>query len=54
MMRQASYHLDSLRRPIVLETILEVANCRNWNVLAIHVRTTHVHIVVPRLINPKR
>jgi REP element-mobilizing transposase RayT len=38
--------LDSADRTIVQNTILEVAAHRRWRVLALHVRTTHVHVVV--------
>lgn len=40
------YVLDQPRRRIVLDTVLEVARHRGWHVLACHVRTNHVHVVV--------
>src|SRR4051812_40473177 len=45
-LREPPYLLDTRRRQIVLDTILEVAKHRCWHVLACYVRTTHIHIVV--------
>ena len=45
-MAQAPYNLDQVRRDIVLEAIQEVCAHRGWDLLAAHVRTTHVHTVV--------
>jgi REP element-mobilizing transposase RayT len=45
-MREEPYVLDAQRRDIVLRTILEVASHRDWTVLACHVRSTHVHVIV--------
>jgi REP element-mobilizing transposase RayT len=46
LMKQAEYRLDAPRRAIVLKAILEHASHKHWSVLAIHVRSTHVHLVV--------
>jgi REP element-mobilizing transposase RayT len=46
VMSQASYLLDGPRRTIVLATIREVCRHRKWRLLACHVRTTHVHLIV--------
>lgn len=46
LMRQAPYYLDALRRGLVLEAIQEVCAYRGWMLLAAHVRTNHVHVVV--------
>jgi hypothetical protein len=45
-MTQLPYHLDAPRRAIVLAAIQEVCRHRGWQLLACHVRTTHVHAVV--------
>ena len=45
-MRETPYLLDAVRRSVVLETIQEVSGHRSWRLLACHVRTNHVHIVV--------
>ena len=39
-------HLDELRRKIVCEAIVEECQFRRWNLLALHVRSNHVHLVV--------
>jgi REP element-mobilizing transposase RayT len=53
-MEQGSYTLDIARREIVLESILAVCARRSWYLLAAHVRTTHVHIVVEADGEPER
>ena len=45
-MRQEAYHLDSRRRTVVLCAIQKVCAHRGWTLLAAHVRTFHVHLVV--------
>ncbi len=45
-MDQAPYHLDQVRRDAVLEAIHGVCAHRRWSLLAAHVRTNHVHVVV--------
>jgi REP element-mobilizing transposase RayT len=45
-MRQAPYSLDGPRREVVLRTIVEVCAHRDWILHAVHVRLTHVHVVV--------
>ena len=44
--RQAPYILDDTRRRLVLGAIQEVCQWRKWMLLAAHVRTNHVHVVV--------
>jgi REP element-mobilizing transposase RayT len=46
LMDQPAYTLDAPRRDIVLQTIQEVCAYRGWSLLAAHVRTNHVHVVV--------
>jgi REP element-mobilizing transposase RayT len=43
---QPPYSMDKPRRKIVLDTIREVCRYREWTLLAVHVRTNHVHAVV--------
>ncbi len=45
-MTQSAFCLDPPRRAIVLATIREVCRHRGWRLLACHIRTTHVHLVV--------
>jgi hypothetical protein len=53
-MREAPYLLDDRRRAVVLATIREVALHRGWQLLACHVRTNHVHIVVSAEAKPEK
>ena len=53
-MFEQPYSLDSPRRSIVLKSIKEVCTCRKWTLLAAHVRTNHVHILVHALISPNQ
>jgi REP element-mobilizing transposase RayT len=45
-MAQPAFFLDAPRRAVVLAAIREVCNHRRWHLLACHVRTTHVHLIV--------
>jgi REP element-mobilizing transposase RayT len=45
-MKQEVYTLDEVRRRVVLESIREVCRYKGWLLLAVHVRSTHVHLVV--------
>ena len=45
-MDQPPYEMDAPRRKVVLGAIQEVARFCGWRLLAAHVRTTHVHVVV--------
>ena len=53
-MREAPYLLDERRRAVVLDTIQEVVRYRRWQLLACHVRTNHVHIVVTAETKPEK
>ncbi len=53
-MRETAYILDTHRRQIILKTIQEVAMHRKWHLLACHIRTTHVHVVVTADTNPEK
>jgi REP element-mobilizing transposase RayT len=54
LMKQSPYEMDAARRQVVLDAIREVARYRGWHVLAAHVRTTHVHVVVEASDAPER
>jgi REP element-mobilizing transposase RayT len=53
-MTQAPYLLDEHARPIVLDAIREVCRHRRWILLAAHVRTNHVHVVVEADAKPEK
>jgi REP element-mobilizing transposase RayT len=52
-MTQAPYLLDESRRVVVRDAIVEECRFRGWNLLALHVRTNHVHFVVTADRNPE-
>lgn len=53
-MGQPPYELDERRRNVVLKAVQEVCLHRGWSLLAVHVRTSHVHVVVHALEAPER
>ena len=53
-MDQPPYGMDSSRREAVLASLLERCSERRWSLLAAHVRTNHVHIVVEAEARPER
>ena len=53
-MDQAAYALDTQRREIVLGAVQEVCRHRNWHLLAAHVRTNHVHVVLEAMQEPEK
>jgi len=53
-MAQTPYQMDGPRRKIVLEAVREVCIYRHWDLLAVHVRTTHIHAVVRAVVVPER
>ena len=53
-MRQAPYLLDAVRREAILTAFREVCWHREWRLLASHVRTNHVHVVVEACQTPER
>jgi REP element-mobilizing transposase RayT len=54
LMRQAPYSLDRNGRAAVLEALKEVCLYRGWSLLAAHVRTNHVHVVVDAEVRPEK
>ena len=53
-MLQLPYVLDSSSREAVLEALKEVCRHRGWTLLALHVRSSHVHVVVEAPIRPEK
>jgi len=53
-MRQPPYELGADARRSVLETIKEVCAYRSWLLLAAHIRSAHVHLVVRAHAAPER
>jgi REP element-mobilizing transposase RayT len=53
-MVQAPYLLDEIARAVVLQTIQQVCAHRRWNLLAAHVRTNHVHVIVEGEVKPDK
>ena len=54
IMKQNRYELDSQRRALVLESLQNVCSWRGWNLLAAHVRSSHVNLVVSAEESPER
>jgi REP element-mobilizing transposase RayT len=54
LMDQDPYLLDVGSRRAVLEAIREVCAHREWTLLAAHVRTNHVHVVVEADTQPEK
>ena len=53
-MRQPGQHLTRVDAELVLQAIQEVAQSRHWELIAAHVRTTHVHLIADDFANPIR
>lgn len=53
-MDQPPYRLDLRRRRIVLDALLDRCRQQEWKLLAAHVRTNHVHLVVEAEVRPER
>jgi REP element-mobilizing transposase RayT len=53
-MDQDPYVMDRSRREAVLTAMLERCTNRGWSMLAAHVRTNHVHVVVAADARPER
>ena len=45
-MTQEPYCLDTQRRAVVCDAIMSECRFRGWHLLALHVRSNHVHLVV--------
>ena len=53
-MPQPPYSLDQESRAAVLVALQQHCLYRGWNLLALHVRTNHVHVVVEAEVRPER
>lgn len=53
-MVECPYVLDESRRCIVLKTIIDVCKYRQWVLLAAHIRSNHVHIVIHAMLPPEQ
>ncbi|MDX2043740.1 MAG: transposase [Acidobacteriota bacterium] len=53
-MKHSPVELDDARRVIVDHAIREVCQHRKWKLLAINVRTNHVHVVVSATCKPEK
>jgi REP element-mobilizing transposase RayT len=53
-MLQDPYVLDQVRRDVVLAAIHRHCALRGWNLLAAHVRSNHVHVIVESEARPER
>lgn len=45
-MAQPTYTLDAARRTVVRDAVVTLCRDRGWELLALHVRTNHVHVVL--------
>jgi REP element-mobilizing transposase RayT len=52
-MNQHPYALDGIRRSITMTAIQNVCTARAWLLLAAHVRTNHVHVVIESNAQPE-
>jgi len=53
-MKQDPYYIETKRGHIILNSIIETSKYRQWNLLAVHIRSTHVHIIIQALVNPEK
>jgi REP element-mobilizing transposase RayT len=53
-MRQPPYVLDPPRRETVLVALRKHCSFRGWSLLAAHVRSNHVHVILEADIQPER
>jgi REP element-mobilizing transposase RayT len=53
-MIQSAYVMTADERDIVCRAIVSLATERNWDLLAVHVRSNHVHVVVAAETDPGR
>jgi len=53
-MDQPPYEMDSESCAIVLQALAEVCSHRGWNLLAAHVRTHHVPVIVEAEVPPEK
>jgi REP element-mobilizing transposase RayT len=51
---QPAYVMTAREREVVCRAIVELSQARRWNLLAVHVRSNHVHVVVCADLDPGR
>jgi len=54
LMHQPPYSMGGPRREVVLAALQERCAQRQWTLLAAHVRSTHVHLIVEADLRPER
>ena len=54
LMDQPAYSMDHARREAALASIVERCSQNNWTLIAAHVRTNHVHVIVDAEVPPER
>lgn len=54
LMDQPPYGMDARRREAVLSSLLDRCSQHQWRLLAAHVRSNHVHLVLDASIRPER
>ena len=53
-MNQPPYEMDGDSRAVVLRALEEVCRHRAWSLLAAHVRSNHVHVIVETDVSPEK
>jgi REP element-mobilizing transposase RayT len=53
-LNQSPYHLDAPRRQITLQALCAIARRKQWALHAVHVRSTHIHIILTANGPPER
>jgi REP element-mobilizing transposase RayT len=53
LMEQPPYRMDAQRRQAVLASIVDRCSQQDWDLLAAHVRTNHIHLVVEGEVRPE-
>jgi REP element-mobilizing transposase RayT len=53
LMDQAPYEMDEPRRATVLEALIHRCDQSDWGLLAAHVRTNHIHVVIRAEYSPE-
>src|SRR5438128_6581346 len=53
-MIEPDYAMDAARRSVLLAAVREVCAFRRWTLHAVHVRASHVHVVVSGAQTPER
>jgi REP element-mobilizing transposase RayT len=54
LMTQPAYVMDAPRRKVVRDAIVDLCRAKDWDLLALHVRSNHIHVVVSANRDPGR